>query len=64
MIYPKPIMRLSSLVELGFPREYLMDIYRNRYQTVAWKMNGKKNSPILFDTMELEKYRKNHCCGR
>ena len=64
MTYPKKIMRLSELVAEGYPEEWLRAIYRNRHQNIAWKMDeSKNNSPILFDTEELEKYRKAHCTG-
>ena len=63
MKYPRQIMRITELERLGFPREYLEAIYRRRNQKIAWKMNGKKNSPILFDTEELEKVRVAACVG-
>ena len=65
MVYPKPIMKLQELVKLGYPEEWLLGIYRSRRQNIAWKMGGehKRNSPILFDTEELEKYRKACCTG-
>lgn len=56
MTYPKKVMRTNELVKIGFPKEYLMAAYRT--QQFAWKADpGKRNSPILFDTEELEKYR-------
>lgn len=56
--YPKPIMKLSELREMGFPEEYLLYVYRAPGQTVAHKLNPtKKNSPILYDTEALEKFR-------
>lgn len=56
--YPKPIMRLSALMEMGFPEEMLMNAYRTKGQTFAQKMTpGKKKSPIIFDTEEFEKWR-------
>ena len=63
MKYPKSIMRITELEKLGFPREYLEAIYRRRNQKVAWKMSNAVNSPILFDTEELEKMRKARCTG-
>lgn len=58
--YPKPIMRLSELVKMGFPKEFLMTAYRNPKQTFAHKINPtKKCSPIVFETDGLEKYRMN-----
>lgn len=58
MDYPKPIMKKTELVKMGFAAGYLMRIYREVGAPVAWKMNpGSKhgNSPILFNTQELEK---------
>ena len=52
--FPKPIMRASELVSMGFPEEYLQMAYRDRNQTFASKINPtKKNSPIIFDTAGL-----------
>lgn len=63
MQYPYKVMRIADLQKLGFPKEYLLTIYRRRNQKIAWKMNGTRNSPILFDTDELEKYRLAQCTG-
>ncbi len=57
--YPNKIMKTEELVKMGFPKRYLMNAYRHRNQTFAWKMDAtKKNSPILFDTEGLEAYRR------
>ena len=57
--YPKQIMKITELMGIGFPKEYLMNAYHSGNQTFAWKMDmTKKNSPILFDTEGLEEYRK------
>ena len=62
--YPQKYMRLSALVKMGLPEEWLRNIYRSRHQDIAWKMDSSKsNSPIIFDTEELEKYRKSQCTG-
>ena len=66
--YPKKFMRLTELVKMGLPKEWLYFIYRsrsiNRDYSIAWKMDfSKSNSPIIFDTEELEKYRKAQCTG-
>ena len=56
MVYPKPIMRLKQLKEMGIPEAALMRIYRTRGQKVAKKISpGKRNSPLIFDTAELDK---------
>lgn len=58
MKYPKQIMRKTELMEMGFPEEYLMRIYRTKGQDVACKVNPScANSPIIFDTEGLEKWR-------
>lgn len=57
MVYEKPIMRLSELVKMGFPEEYLMRIYRMKGQVIARKSNPlMRNSPIIFDTQALDDY--------
>ena len=43
MEYPKPIMKMSELKEMGFPEEFLNVAYLS----------------IMFDTAEFEKWRMN-----
>ena len=63
--YPKPFMKLSELTEMGLPEEWLLYVYRMRDdKKIAWKAGLKKNSPIVFDTEELERLRKASCVGR
>ena len=58
MEYPKAIMRVKELEEMGYPREYLFRAYYSRNQDFAWKQNPmKSNSPVLFDTEKFEKWR-------
>lgn len=79
MKYPKKIMTIKELTEtdnpdpelnIGYPDEWLREIYRsrsiNRNHKIAWKMGGedKPHSTILFDTDELEKYRRSQCTGK
>lgn len=65
MKYPKEIMRLQELKKMGFPEEWLLSVFRLQgNKNIAWKMGAATNSPILFDTEELEKYRKAQCVGR
>ncbi len=61
MKYPKEVMRIKELEQMGFPREFLLTIDRLGIRDIAWKISPSKNSPILFDTEELEKYRKTQC---
>lgn len=65
MKYPKPVMRMSELKKMGFPEEWLLTAFRMQgRRAIAWKMGISENSPIVFDTEELEKYRKAQCVGR
>ena len=58
MEYPKPIMTMKALMGIGFTEPFLKKAYVEPNQTFAWKSDAtKKNSPILFDTVGLEKYR-------
>ena len=60
MEYSKPIMKISELIEMGFPKEYLLRAYRASGQTFAVKMDPlKKNSPIIFETKGFEAWRVN-----
>ena len=63
MEYPKPVMKISELKKMGFAEQWLLSVY---YITkgIAWKTGYAPNSPILFDTEALEKYRKSLCNGR
>lgn len=55
MRYPKPIMSLSELAELGFPRRELNKNVHARGQTFARKTTG--GGKWLFDTVEYELWR-------
>ena len=60
MTYPKQVMRQAELEAMGFSKTYLMRVFRLNNRAIAWKMNpAKRNSPIIFDTEEFEKFRKN-----
>lgn len=64
MKYPKQVMTVKELREMGFPKEFLLEIFRSRNQKIAWKTGtGGRTSTILFDTEELEKFRKAQCTG-
>lgn len=64
MKYPKQVMTVKELREMGFPKGFLLEIYRSRNQKIAWKTGtGGRTSTILFDTEELEKFRKAQCTG-
>ncbi len=58
MTYPKKVMKVSEMVELGFSATELRADFRTPGQTFAWKMNPhKSNSHLVFDTEEYEKFR-------
>jgi len=61
MEYPKEVMRKTELEKMGFPQDWLLSVFRQHGQKVAWKSSPKPNSPILFDTKELEKVRIAQC---
>lgn len=64
MTYPKPVMRLSELEKMGFPKEFLMYAFR-KGNGFACKMNPTKaNSPIIFDTEEFDKWRLRIAVGK
>ena len=57
MEYPKQIMKISELCDMGFPREMLMEIFRNPRQNFARMMNTlRRNSHIIFETDGLNKW--------
>ena len=54
MKFPKPIMRTSELVKMGFPEEFLRRAYGDKNQRFATKLDPmKSNSPITYDTEGL-----------
>lgn len=56
--YPKKFMRMAELKKMGFPEEYLLRVYRTQNQKVATKTSPLKHgSALIFDTVELEKFR-------
>ena len=58
MEYPKPVMSIKELAQMGFPRTFLMNAYYEKGQTFAQKANPlKKTSLIIFDTEAFEKWR-------
>ena len=63
MEYPAKVMKAKELVAIGWPEKYLRQIYNTPGQKCAWKMNNAVNSPILFDTDELEKFRRARCAN-
>ena len=65
MNYPKPVMKMTELKQMGFPEECLLYVFRMQGKRgIAWKKSFAENSPILFDTEALERFRKAQCVGR
>lgn len=57
MKYPRQIMKISDLEQMGFPKDYLLRAYCSRGQTFATKMNpAKPNSPIIFNTEGFDQW--------
>ncbi|MFR6280954.1 MAG: hypothetical protein ACLUKK_07210 [Lacrimispora saccharolytica] len=55
--FPKPVMKMAELTDMGIPKEYLLKAYRDRNQTFATKIDPtKRNSPIIFDTDGFKKW--------
>ncbi|MBQ7429248.1 MAG: hypothetical protein IJV29_06235 [Butyrivibrio sp.] len=61
MQYKKKMMSKSELIADGWGERELEAIYRARGQTVAHRSGNARNSKIMFDTEELEKYRLSRC---
>ena len=58
MEYPKPIMKRTELMDMGFPETYLDRAYASEGQTFATKMNPlKPKSPVIYDTKGFEEWR-------
>ena len=57
MKYPKPIMRKSELVKMGFSSKWLEEIYLKPGQRIAWKNTDAKTAAIYYDTKLLERER-------
>ena len=63
MEYPKPIMKKTELEKMGFAESWLLMVFRTT-KGIAWKTGYASNCPIMFDTSELEKYRRRMSVGR
>ncbi len=53
MKYPKDLMSITELVELGYSRDLLMNYSKARNAPVVWTMGGGK---VYFKTSELEDF--------
>ena len=55
MEYPKQIMKMSELKNMGFPIPLLMEAYRDPKQTFATKVDpSKPNSTIIAKRIKLQ----------
>ena len=61
MKYPKSVMSLRELMDMGFPENWLMRLYRVKNNGLAWKAGLHKNNKILFDVERLERIRVAEC---
>ena len=61
MTYPKSVMTLQELKNMGFPEKWLLKLYRVKNNGLAWKAGNHKNNKILFDVERLEKERIAEC---
>lgn len=55
MKYPKAVMTITELRDMGFPREYLYDAANRPGQTFAVQTKGK--GKWFFDTEKFERAR-------
>lgn len=53
MEYPKELMSVSELVQMGYTRDMLMNYSRARGAPVVWTMGGGK---VYFKTSELDAF--------
>lgn len=57
MEFPKKIMKMSELKNMGFPIPLLMEAYRDPRQDFATKIDpARPNSTIIFDTGGFDKW--------
>ena len=58
MEYPKRVMKASELaVFTGQKKEYFSRLVHLPGQRFAWKASQARNSPVMIDTEEYEKWR-------
>lgn len=58
MKYLKPIMKMSELKRMGMTETFLKKAAMNKEGKIAWRTDKEnRNSALMFDTEELEKYR-------
>lgn len=58
MDYPKRIMRASEMADFtGQSKGYFSRLFYFPGQKFAWKSGRARNSPVMIDTEEYEKWR-------
>lgn len=55
MKFPKPIMSITELTEMGFSRDVLQKMFYKYGYPLAFKETGTRTCPIKFDTALLDK---------
>lgn len=53
MKYPKDLMSITELVDMGYSRDMLMNYSKARNAPVVWTMGGGK---VYFKTAELDAF--------
>lgn len=56
MNYPKPIMTIGELTEMGFSEKMLRKVFTSKGYPYAFKETGTRTCPIKFNTELLDKY--------
>ncbi|NLC96880.1 MAG: hypothetical protein GX675_04865 [Erysipelotrichaceae bacterium] len=54
-MFPKKIMKISELEEMGFPRQLLYQVCHSK-NSPAFKISAGKNSQWHIDTEKFQKY--------
>lgn len=58
MNYPKPVMGITELQQMGFSAWYLRKVVHHRYaHKCVTKTGTARNSKVMIDTEEFEKLR-------
>lgn len=55
MVFPKPIMSISELAQMGFSKTQLRELAKSRGQKCCFTRSNKPGSKIFIDTQKLEK---------
>lgn len=55
MNYPKKLMTINELVEIGYSAKVLRGLYQKSGYPLAFKETGTRTCPIKFDTELLDR---------